>query len=205
MPSHALATIAVCEAAALSHGRDKQWQTLAQAMVDYIVATQDGDGGWSNKPVLAESIHAKIRRQREKPEPSTMLATGWTLMALRTARWADVDVPDRTFQRAVEFLAGMVAHGGPAGKYGEEDDRRGRLPRQCAGEAAELATLLGVWGGCGSPSSAGRAAARLGWRLCPLGRAGRRFTGTGRGTSPGHRLAANHPAGAIGASRCATI
>ena len=129
MPSHALATIAVCEAAALSRGRDKHWQTLAQAMVNYIVATQDGDGGWSNKPVLAESIHAKIRRQREKPEPSTMLATGWTLMALRRCAGRTCDVPDKTFQRAVEFLGGMVAHGGPAGKDAGAVDYRDMRPR----------------------------------------------------------------------------
>ena len=152
MPTHALATIAVCETAALGRGRDRQWQSIAQAMVDYIVATQDADGGWSNKPVLAENIHAKIRRQRETPEPSTMLATGWTLMALRIARWADADIPDKTFQRAVEYLNGMAVRGGAPGTKGGQAlltdpgavDYRGDAP----GEVADplLATLFGTLG-----------------------------------------------------------
>ncbi len=95
MPSHALGTIALCEAWSL--GADTNTRKAAQVAVDVILNTQNPDGGWSSKP--------------SPPEPSPGLSgmdpTGWNLVALKTAQWAGLKVPDKTLQEAGRFIAGL--------------------------------------------------------------------------------------------------
>ncbi len=93
MPSHALGTMALCEAS--FDDRDRTARLAAQAAVNFIVATQQDDGGWSWRPKL---------REGERGEPSGISATGWNLMALETAKWADLKVPAKTTEAVDRFL-----------------------------------------------------------------------------------------------------
>jgi hypothetical protein len=101
MPSHAWGTIALCEAAAGI--RERQLRAAAQAAVNFIVATQNGDGGWSEQPNLPD-FGKKGRGVAKIPEPSTMAATGWNVAALRTTQWVGLQVPETNMTRAAAFL-----------------------------------------------------------------------------------------------------
>ena len=100
MPSHALGTIALCEAYAAT--RDRNSRSVAQAAVNFVTLTQNEDGGWGSKPKI---------RDEDKPSPSNMVAFGWNLAALRAARWAGLEVRESTFQRAAQFLDTMWIDG----------------------------------------------------------------------------------------------
>ncbi len=101
MPSHALGTIALCEACAVT--RDAQTRGIAQAAVSFIVETQNAGGGWGPKPPLPPDGEG---------DPSDVLTTGWNLAALRTAEWAGLNVPQKAFTRADEYLDSMRTESG---------------------------------------------------------------------------------------------
>ena len=103
MPSHALGTIALCEASAMT--RDRPLHATAQAAVNFVIGTQNSDGGWSDKPNLPDS--QRKDKGEQKPEPSTMSATGWNVIALRTAQWTGLQVPEKNLQQANAFLDKM--------------------------------------------------------------------------------------------------
>ncbi len=94
-PSHALGTIALCEAVAMH--KDPSNAMAAQAAVNFIVQSQNGDGGWGVAPDLPNM----------RPDPSDMFSFGWNLAALRAARSAGLDVPDDTMIQAGKFLDAM--------------------------------------------------------------------------------------------------
>jgi len=96
MPSHALGTLALCEAYAAT--RDRNSRAVAQSAVNFVILTQNEDGGWGNKPKI---------RDEDKPSPSNMVAFGWNLAALEAARWAGLEVRQSTFQKAAQFLDKM--------------------------------------------------------------------------------------------------
>ena len=88
--SHALATIALCEAAAITG--DDRLKTAARAGIDFLLDSQHPSrGGW------------KYRKQTELTN-GDLSVTGWALMALHTARMAGIEVPDDAFARASLFL-----------------------------------------------------------------------------------------------------
>jgi hypothetical protein len=101
MPSHAWGTIALCEAGAGI--RERQLHAAAQAAVTFIVATQNSDGGWSEKPNLPD-FGKKSSSGVKTLEPSTMAATGWNMAALRTAQWVALMVPEKNMMQAAAFL-----------------------------------------------------------------------------------------------------
>lgn len=86
MYAHGQATIALCEALALS--QDSKLRGPAQRAVDFVLAAQHRRGGWRYRP----------------NEPGDTSVVGWQLMALRSARMADLDVPEEAFTRAATFL-----------------------------------------------------------------------------------------------------
>jgi len=87
MYSHALATIAVCEAYGMT--ADRILKPTAQDAVDYIVSAQDpAGGGWRYSPRTAGDLSV----------------TGWMLTALDTARLAGLDVPKDALKKAEAFL-----------------------------------------------------------------------------------------------------
>ena len=93
IPSHALGTIALCEASFADH--DRTTRIAAQAAVNFIVATQGNDGGWAWKPKL---------RKTDPDSPSGISATCWNLMALESARLAKLTIPPKTTKAVTGFL-----------------------------------------------------------------------------------------------------
>jgi hypothetical protein len=96
MYAHGLATIALCEALAMSH--DETLRAPAQAAVDFIVRAQHKAGGWRYEP----------------GQDGDLSVVGWQLMALQSAKMAYLKVPDTAFQRAGQYLDTLKSgkHGG---------------------------------------------------------------------------------------------
>ncbi len=92
MPSHAIATCVLCEVVAMT--ADTQNLRAAQSLVNFIVNTQNPDGGWSFSPKLPD----------QQAEASNTIATAWNLTALNTARWAGMKVPEARMKLAESFL-----------------------------------------------------------------------------------------------------
>ncbi len=94
-PSHALGTMALCEASAA--GGDRQVRAAAGAAVNFIVMTQNSDGGWGRVPKTA----------KKDGSPSNMACTGWNLAALKTAGWARLPVPQKTIRNADKYIRSL--------------------------------------------------------------------------------------------------
>ncbi len=86
MYAHGLAAIALCEALALT--RDSELRAPAQLALDFIVKAQHEAGGWRYRP-------------KERGDTSVV---GWQLMALRSGKLAQLDVPPEVFEKANAFL-----------------------------------------------------------------------------------------------------
>ncbi len=100
MYAHAIATLALCEALAMS--KDGKLRGPAQAAVDFIVNAQDKNGGgWRYTP----------------KEAGDTTVTGWQIMALKSARAAELKVPEEVVQKAVKFLDTCQVDGGSQYAY----------------------------------------------------------------------------------------
>jgi hypothetical protein len=107
MYSHGLASIALCEAYAMTH--DKDLLAPAQAALDFICFAQDSaGGGWRYKP----------------HQPGDTSIVGWQLMALKSAKMAYLKVPDDTFRKAGYFLDSVQSERGSTYGYQEPSARR---------------------------------------------------------------------------------
>ena len=104
MYAHGQAAIVLCEAYALT--RDEQLRAPAQAAIDFIVSAQHLGGGWRYRP-------------GEMGDTSVL---GWQLMALQSARSADLDVPSETFELASAYLDSVSYDDGS--RYAYQPDRR---------------------------------------------------------------------------------
>lgn len=89
MYAHGQATIVLCEAFAITG--DEELRGPAQKAVDFIVKAQYKDGGWRYTPAPAS-------------QAGDTSVVGWQLMALQSARAANLVVPDHTFSLASSFL-----------------------------------------------------------------------------------------------------
>ncbi len=99
MYAHPLATIALCEAYALTG--DPMLKKPAQTAIDYIIAAQDlKGGGWRYQP-------------RQGSDTSV---TGWHLQALKAAQSAGLNVPNAALKRAELWIASCESPDG--GGYG---------------------------------------------------------------------------------------
>ncbi|MCA9267341.1 MAG: terpene cyclase/mutase family protein, partial [Planctomycetales bacterium] len=99
MYSHGIASIAMCEAYAMTH--DKELLAPAQLCLNYIVYAQDPvGGGWRYSP-------------RQAGDTS---AVGWQLMALKSGHMAYLQVPQGTVLGAMKFLDSVQSESGA--KYG---------------------------------------------------------------------------------------
>jgi hypothetical protein len=99
MYCHSMATLAACEAYALT--RDERLDAMCRAAVTYSLTMQHPtDGGW--------------RYRRGDTGDTSQL--GWVLMALKSAQLAGIQVPDVTWTRAERFLRRVKRgeHGGLA-------------------------------------------------------------------------------------------
>jgi hypothetical protein len=87
MYSHAIATMALCEAYGLT--KDKRLRDPAQKAINYIVKSQNKeDGGWRYSPNA----------------PGDTSVFGWVLFALRSASLAQLDVPKATIRKCRTYL-----------------------------------------------------------------------------------------------------
>jgi hypothetical protein len=120
--SHALATIAVCEAYGMTG--DAKLKAPAQMAVDYLLWSQHSEGGWRYAP-------------RQAGDTSV---TGFVVRALAVARDAGLKVPPRTFEKVGKFLASVETKP-KSGLYGYVPGSPGRPPMTAAGALCRL--LLG--------------------------------------------------------------
>jgi hypothetical protein len=99
MYSHALATLALCEA--YQRTRDPWLKQPAKRAVDYIVKGQDAGGGWRYQPGGG---------------PGDTSITVWQILALKRGQAAGLEVPAQTWKRASGFLDSVGTADGS--KYG---------------------------------------------------------------------------------------
>ena len=112
MYSHGIATIALCEAYAMT--RDPNLEPYAQKAIDFIVNAQDPrTGGWRYEPRM----------------PGDTTVSGWQIMALKSGQMAYLRVPYETIERADHFVDTVQLENGA---------RYGYLPR--LKEGRELTT-----------------------------------------------------------------
>lgn len=97
------ATIVLCEAFAMTG--DEELRIPAQKAIDFVVKAQYNDGGWRYQPGA---------RGGEKGDTSVV---GWQLMALQSARAANLNVPERTMLRASAYLDSCQYEGGSQYAY----------------------------------------------------------------------------------------
>lgn len=106
MYTHGQATIVLCEAFAMTG--DEELRMPAQKAVDFIVAAQYNDGGWRYHP---------------KPVAQGDLSVvGWQVMALQSARAANLTVPDTTMGMANMFLDSVSHRDGARYAYMKRND-----------------------------------------------------------------------------------
>jgi hypothetical protein len=86
MYAHAQASIALCEALAMTE--DPELREPAAQAIDYIVRAQHNAGGWRYHPKSAG-------------DTSVM---GWQILALRSAQAAGLQIPGRVFELASGYL-----------------------------------------------------------------------------------------------------
>ncbi|HEY2838011.1 MAG TPA: hypothetical protein VGJ26_02600 [Pirellulales bacterium] len=102
MYGHGLASIALCEAYALS--KDKSLAVPAQQALNFIVYAQDPlGGGWRYQPRM----------------PGDTSVVGWQLMALKSGHMAYLDVPPQTIKGVTNFLNTVQTDSGA--RYGYTD------------------------------------------------------------------------------------
>jgi hypothetical protein len=103
----AICAIALCEACSMT--REPSLRRPAQQAIDFIVNAQDSEsGGWRYRI----------------PQAGDLSVSGWQLMALQSARIAELSVPPRVISRATRFLRSVEADGGAAYGYTSSDTVR---------------------------------------------------------------------------------
>ncbi|MCA8997288.1 MAG: terpene cyclase/mutase family protein [Planctomycetaceae bacterium] len=101
--SHAQGTIVLCEALALTG--DQKLLGPAQRAVQFLIDAQNPVlGGWKYRPLQPDGI-------------GDLSVSGWVLMALHSARMADIPVPLETFLVAEKFLTAVEEESGNGALY----------------------------------------------------------------------------------------
>lgn len=118
MYSHGLASIAICEAYAMT--RDPDLLQPAQLSLNYLIASQDPHGGgWRYEP----------------RQPGDTSVVGWCVMALKSGRMGNLVIPEQTFMGAKSFLDAMSTN---KGAYYGYDQPVGKLDGRQATTAVGL-------------------------------------------------------------------
>lgn len=98
--AHGLSAIVLTEAYGLTG--DTELRAPAQAAIDHITFAQDpSGGGWRYRP----------------QQPGDTSASGWQIMALKSAQLAELSVPAQTTRRASRFLDTVQVHDGSRYRY----------------------------------------------------------------------------------------
>ncbi len=108
MYGQGIATLAMAEAYAIS--KDPALQIPTQQAVDFIVSAQHPLGGWRYLPRQMGDLNV----------------TGWQLMALKTAKISGLAVPEKTLQKATEFVNSQEVSPGGTFFYTGEDPNKAR-------------------------------------------------------------------------------
>ncbi len=98
--AHGLATIALCEAYALTN--DPALRRPAQSALGYIVSAQTAEGGWRYDPRGQTGFDTSVG--------------GWQLMALKSGQMGGLDIPNSAFQGCARWLNAAQSLDG--GSYG---------------------------------------------------------------------------------------
>jgi hypothetical protein len=106
MYSHAIASLALCEAYAMT--RDSSLQGPAQKALDFIVYAQNESGGWRYEP----------------KQPGDLSVTGWQLMALKSGVLGRLDIPRHVWYRASEFIDSVQDGKGATYGYQQPSSKR---------------------------------------------------------------------------------
>jgi hypothetical protein len=99
MYAHGQGAIVLCEAFLMTG--DEAFRLPAQKAIDFIVEAQHARGGWRYTP-------------GEEGDTSVL---GWQLMALQSARAANLTVPDETLELASHYLDSVQSHHGSQYAY----------------------------------------------------------------------------------------
>lgn len=100
MYAHGLATIALCEAYAMT--KDRELKAPAQSALKFIEYAQDpAGGGWRYMP----------------RQPGDTSVVGWQVMALKSGHMAYLRVSPRTMKKASQFLDSVQVSDGAAYGY----------------------------------------------------------------------------------------
>ncbi len=126
MYTHGQAAIVLCEAFAMTG--DEALRLPAQQAIDFIVAAQYRDGGWRYRPAPRSQI-------------GDTSVVGWQLMALQSARAANLNVPDETWGMADLYLDSVQHNDGARYSY----QARGGPTHVMTAEALLCRMYLG-WG-----------------------------------------------------------
>jgi hypothetical protein len=102
MYTHGQATIVLCEAFAMTG--DEELRVPAQRAVDFILQAQYNDGGWRYQP-------------GPKSQRGDTSVVGWQLMALQSARAANLTVPDEAWGMADLYFDGVQHRDGALYSY----------------------------------------------------------------------------------------
>ena len=121
--AHAQATIAICEAYALTG--DQELAASADRAIQFLLTSQHPmEGGWRYQP-------------QERDSMGDLSVTGWGLMALNTARMAGIEVPPESFGRVSFFLDQVASQDGALYRY---------LPSDPPGKVSRAMTACGLLG-----------------------------------------------------------
>ena len=113
MYSHGIASIAMAEAWSMT--RDPKLRLPAQAAIYFIEQAQHADGGWRYFP---------------NQEGDTSVV-GWQVMALKSAKMANLNVSKRTMRGASKFLDSVSENSGS--EYGYRSPEEGRKTMTAVG------------------------------------------------------------------------
>jgi len=114
MYTHGQAAIVLCEAFAMTG--DEELRVPAQKAINFVAAAQYNDGGWRYQP-------------GPRNQQSDTSVVGWQLMALQSARAANLTVPEETWARADLYLDGVQHQNGALYSY---QSRSGPTPTMTA-------------------------------------------------------------------------
>ena len=121
LTAHAIATLALCEAYAVTH--DKELLGPAQMGVNFIAARQDEEsGGWKDDAMASPSV----------------VTTAWQLLAVKNAHMAYLQVNKNAIVGATKFLDQVqldegAAYPNPAGRRDRQAGAAGLLCRMMLG------------------------------------------------------------------------
>lgn len=108
MYSHGIASIAICEAYAMT--QDPAYKSDAQQALDFICSAQHPAGGWRYYP----------------GQPGDTTVFGWQLMALKSGRIARLHVPSPVIELAKEYLNSVQVSDGAL--YGYQKPQKEKTP-----------------------------------------------------------------------------